>query len=128
MVELKPVAVGDSVENVAEVTKQAVEIIESSELNGVDILVLPEGIFNRENTVAVLPITNRSYCDDSNADFMLRNISCAVRNAKMYVVIDLYVKVNCSLDDQPFCWNKTDSTNVYNMAIVFDRRGDVIAK
>lgn len=110
------------------VTKQVTELIESTELNGVDIVVMPEGILNEQNTAILLTNSNATYCNDVSAHFVLRDISCAVRNAKKYVAINLYVKVDCSEDDQKFCANMVDHTNLYNMAIVFDRYGDVVAK
>lgn len=128
MVEINAVSSGYTTKSVAEVTNQVIEIIKSSELNGVDIVVLPEGILNRQHTAVLLPNTDLSYCDDPKVDNVLRDISCAVRKANKYVVIDLLVKVKCSLDDQPYCVNDIDSTNLYNMAIVFDRNGDVVAK
>ncbi|XP_055305811.1 vanin-like protein 1 [Sitodiplosis mosellana] len=128
VVEVNPLSEGNTTKSVNEVTKQAIDIIESIELDGVDIVVLPEVIFNRQNTAVLLPNTNLSYCDDPAVDEVLRSISCAVRKAKKYVVIDLYVKVKCSMDDQSFCAYESDSTNLYNMAIVFDRNGDVVAK
>ncbi|XP_055305810.1 vanin-like protein 1 isoform X2 [Sitodiplosis mosellana] len=128
VVEINPVCDGNTTEGVAKLTKQAIDIIESSELDGVDIVVLPEILFNDKNTAVLLPNTNLSYCDDPTVDEVLRSVSCAVRKAKKYVVIGLYVKVKCSMDDQSFCAYESDSTNLYNMAIVFDRNGDVVAK
>lgn len=119
---------GSTDESVIEVTKQVTDIFESNEFHGVDIVVLPEAIFNRQETAISIPTTDITYCDDKRVHFVLRNISCAARNAKKYVVIDFYAKVDCTQDDQEFCSNQTDSTNLYNMAIVFDRHGDVVAK
>lgn len=127
MVEVNPLPWGNTAEDVIVATQQVIDIIGSSKLNGVEIVVLPEAIFNHQHTAVLLPNANIPYCDDSSVAVLLRNLSCAARKAKKYVVIDLYVKVKCSMDDQPFCAHE-DSTNVYNMAIVFDRRGDVIAK
>lgn len=90
--------------------------------------MLPEAVINRRNTSIPLPSTKMSYCDDKNADPILRNISCAIRKSKRYAVIDLYVRVKCAEDDQKLCVNKDDSTNLYNMAIIFDRQGIAIAK
>lgn len=109
-------------------TKQFVDIIEAIELDGVDIVVLPETILNRRNTAIFIPNTNITFCDDPKVHVVLQNISCAVRRARKYVVIDLNAKVKCSEDDQTFCSNKDDSTNLYNMAIVFDRHGDVVSR
>lgn len=92
-----------------------------------DIIVFPEAILNGNNSQIYLP-NSTVFCDDPNAHPVLRNISCAARKAKTYVVIDLYTKVHCSMDDQSFCANKTDHTNLYNMAFAFDRNGATIAK
>lgn len=128
VVELNPISIGDNFENVGAVTEQVIKIIESDQLYSVDILLFPEGIFNRPNTASYMPTTNTSYCDDENVDTVLRKISCAIRKAKKYVAINLYVKVSCLEDDQNFCANTNDNTNLYNMAVVFNRIGDVIAR
>lgn len=128
MVEVNPPeTIGDDFGTVASVTDQMVKIIESPETKNVDIIVLPEGVFNRIETAVLLP-TSTVFCDDHNAHFLLRNISCAARKGHKYVVIDAYIKVHCSNDDQKFCANKSDNTNMYNTAIVFDRNGIVVAK
>ena len=108
------------------VTNQFVDIIKSSDVKAADIIVFPEAIFNTESLPVPLP-SSTVFFDDPNAHFLLRNISCASRDAKKYVVIDVYTKVKCSEDDQTFCANKTDASNIYNMAYVFDREGVTIA-
>lgn len=128
VVELNPLSDGSTDESVVEMTKQVTEIFESNAFDGVDIVVLPEAIFNRQNTAITIPNTNVTYCDDKSVHFVLRNMSCMARNVKKYIVIDIYAKVDCSRDDQAFCSNQTDSTNLYNMAMVFNRHGDVVAK
>lgn len=122
-----PETIGEDFSTVATITDQMVDIIKSNEIKSVDIIVLPEGLFNRVQTAVILP-TSTVFCDDRNAHFLLRNMSCAARAASKYVVIDAYIKVKCSDDDQSFCANKTDHTNMYNMAIVFDRNGVAVAK
>lgn len=108
-------------------TKEMVDVINSPEVKSADIIVLPEALFNWEFTPIDLP-KSTVYCDDSHAHFLLRNISCAARNTKKYIVIDVYTKIKCSDDDQPFCANQTDHSNVYNMQLAFDRQGATIAK
>lgn len=126
---MNPVANRDTFEGVAKITQQAVNIIESKELKGVDIVVLPEGVFNKQITAIVLPSTKGAFCDDSSADTVLQKLSCAARKAKMYVVVNLVVKVKCSLAEWLCCPHNGDSsTHLYNMAIVFDRKGVAIAK
>lgn len=111
----------------ATLADQMIDIIKSPETKNVDIIVFPEALFNGERSAIILP-KSTLFCDDQKAHFLLRNMSCAARDAHKYVVIDAYIKVYCSDDDQTFCANKTDSTNLYNMAIVFDRSGAVVAK
>lgn len=122
-----PQNVGDDFSTVAVMTNQMVDIIRSPEMKSVDIIVLPEGLFNRLPTAILLP-TSSLFCDDQSAHFLVRNISCAARVANKYVVINAYFKIYCSDDDQRFCANETDNTNVYNMAIAFDRNGVAVAK
>lgn len=121
-----PVA-GYDLATLISITKEMVEVINSPDVKTADIIVLPEALFNNEFKSFDLP-KSTVYCDDSQAHFLLRNISCAARNAKKYVVIDVYSKIKCSDDDQPFCANQTDHSNVYNMALAFDRQGATIAK
>lgn len=128
MVEANPPPnVGDDFAVVATILHQMVDIIKSPATKNVDIMVLPEGLFNRLPTFILLP-TSTLFCDDEDAHFLLRNISCAARDAKKYVVINAYFKIYCANDDQTFCANKSDNTNVYNMAIAFDRNGVAVAK
>lgn len=127
MVELNPPdGIGIDFTSVATVKNQVVKIIESLE-DDVDIVVLPELAFNRISTAILLP-NSTVFCDDPNAHFLFRDISCAARSASKYVVIDVLTKVYCAVDDQPNCANRDDHTNLYNMAIVFDRKGAIIAK
>lgn len=105
---------------------EMVDVINSPAVKSADLIVLPEALFNYELTPIILP-KSPVFCDDSNAHFLFRNISCAARDSSKYVVIDVYTKVQCADDDQPFCANK-DHTNVYNMALAFDRQGATIAK
>lgn len=103
-----------------------VNVITSADIKDVDILVFPEGCIN--DASMPVPITNRINdvpCHDENASSVVRNISCAAMEAHAYVVVDLMMKDVCSLtvpclDDMDFV--------VYNTAVVFDRRGAIIAK
>ncbi|XP_031622311.1 vanin-like protein 1 [Contarinia nasturtii] len=114
--------------NVVYATEQFVAIIQSAELNGVDIVVFPETILNRQGQADILPNTNKSYCDEPKSGYILRSIACAARKAKKYVVINAFAKIKCSLDDQPCSDSNENSTNLYTMAIVFDRNGCAVAK
>lgn len=107
--------------------KNVYDIIKSDDIEEADIVIFPESILNEPSTAILLP-ESISFCDDPYASHLLRLISCGARDARKYVVIDLNIKIKCSVDDQPFCGNTTDSTNLYNMAMVFDRYGDLVAK
>lgn len=109
------------------VTKQIIEILRSPDIRNAEIVVFPESIINTAETAFLMP-NSTAFCDDDDAHWVLRDISCAIRDSRKYVVIDLNMKVKCSLDDQPFCANELDSVNLYNMAIVFGRNGEVVAK
>ena len=108
-------------------TNQMVDIINSPDVKEAEIIVFPESVLNNAASSIFLP-KSTIFCDDPTAHFVFRNISCAARNAKKYVVIQVDAKIKCSDDDQSFCQNETDHTNVYNMAVVFDRRGAMIAR
>lgn len=125
MAEIK--IIGCDLDDTITYTNQMVDIIHSPEVKEAEIIVLPEAILNNDTSPFLLPKSS-IYCNDPNAHYSFRNLSCAARDAKKYVVMNVYVAIKCSDDDQPFCGNKADSTNVYNTAIVFDRFGATIAK
>lgn len=108
-------------------TNKMVDVIHSPAVKDAEIIVLPEALFNIENSSIALP-RSAVFCDDVHAHFVFRNLSCAARSVSKYLVINVYSKVKCADDDQPFCANQTDRTNIYNMAFVFDRQGATIAK
>lgn len=127
MVELHPLSLGNGLNSTNAVLTQVLNIIHSSDVKDADIVVFPESILNDQTTAILLP-NSTAFCDDKNAHFVLRSISCAVRKVKKYIVIDLNIKIRCADDDQPSCAHEKDSTNLYNMAMVFDRQGELIAK
>lgn len=104
-----------------------VDIINSPDVKPAEIIVLPEAILNND-TSPILQPNSTNFCNDPDAHFVFRDISCAAREAKKYVVINVYTKIYCSHDDQPFCANKDDNSNVYNTAWVFDRSGATVAR
>lgn len=98
-------------------------MITSPETEDVDILVFPEGCIN--DVTYPVPITHRETlpCHDEQAASLIRNVSCAARKARTYVVIDVMMKEACSIpcsDDRNFV--------IYNTAVVFDRNGVIVAK
>lgn len=96
--------------------KRVTEIINSDETRNVDILVFPELILN-DNTapISLIELGKKcSPCDSPTVHWVLRDISRAAKKAATYVVIDLIVK--------------DFAGNLYNTAMVFNRKGSIIAK
>lgn len=97
-------------------TKRVIDIINSDDTKNVDILVFPESILN--DATAPVPLSKsdegQSPCDSLTIHWLLHDISCAVRQSSMYVVIDLVTK--------------DDVGHLYNTALVFDRKGSIIQK
>lgn len=96
--------------------QRVTRIINSNETKNVDILVFPELILN-DHTVPIPlmeSVGKRSPCDLPNVHWVLRDISCAARKSATYIVIDLITKDYAGA--------------VYNTALVFDRKGSIIAK
>lgn len=103
-------------QKIKENLKRVTDIINSDETNNVDILVFPELILN-DHTVPVpliKSIEKHSPCDLPRVHSVLRDISCAARQSSTYVVIDLIAKDYAG--------------DLYNTALVFDRKGSIIAK
>lgn len=103
-------------QKIKENPKRVTEIINSNETKNVDILVFPEFILN-DYTVPIpliKSIEKHSPCDLPLAHWVLRDISCAARQSATYIVIDLIV-IDYAGD-------------LYNTALVFDRKGSIIAK
>lgn len=99
-------------ENLIRVT----EIINSNETRNVDILVFPELILNDHTAPIPLIKSVEKYapCDLPIVHWVLRDISCAARKSATYIVIDLIAKDYFG--------------DLYNTALVFDRKGAIIAK
>lgn len=120
MAEIEVLSGGD--DETPSYINQMDDIINSPEVKEADIVVLSEAILNRGFYDVFIP-NSTVFCDDPDAHFTFRNISCAARNAKKYVVMNMYTRVKCSEDDQDFCMDTEGGTNIYNMMHVFDRRG-----
>lgn len=96
-------------------TKRVIDIINSDETKNVDILVFPESILNDPMTPVPLSKLDvgHSPCDSSTIHWLLHDISCAARKSATYIVIDLIITID-------------DATNMYNTALVFNRKGSII--
>lgn len=112
-----------------------VDIIGKAAEHNVDILVFPEAglttIYNVNHRsehlpyLIQLPENNIAPCDLPDSNEVLKMLSCSVRTARLYAVINLSELCPCS-DDQPGC--PSDKQFFYNTNVVFDRNGKLIAR
>lgn len=116
--------------------KNYLEFMYSATTNDVDILVFPESSLNNLVTAAFVPEPedNVDPClDIINAwDPVVKDISCAAKATRKYIVINLTEKSVCP-DKQQIRFNDTRpcaeiGINRYNTNVVFNRAGVVIAK
>ncbi|XP_067012777.2 vanin-like protein 2 [Anabrus simplex] len=115
------------------------KIIKQAARQNADIIVFPEvGLTGmglpanrsslREWLVQVPDPTAREVPCTSSSSYVsevLRNASCAAREHRLYVVINLSEECPCPSED-PTC--PTDGIFIYNTNVVFDRNGTVIAR
>uniref|UniRef100_A0A1B0DIU5 Uncharacterized protein n=1 Tax=Phlebotomus papatasi TaxID=29031 RepID=A0A1B0DIU5_PHLPP len=110
------------------------QIIASEEAQDVDIMVFPESTLNMLNypTLVPHPDDEVSPCENENYEFFLRNISCAARTHRKYVVINLTEKHPCTQEEQD-ALNDTrpcaeNGLSLYNTNVVMDRTGVVVSR
>lgn len=108
-------------------TAKTVEILRSADVQGLDIIVFPEGCLNDPKDPIPAPNVNStlSVCQDNRAHRSIRDISCAVQSSHVYTVINIMMKSPCTEEDP--C-TSLQTYLVFNTAIVFDRNGAIIAK
>lgn len=114
-------------------TKRYVDIIKSDEVKEAEIIVFPEDTLIPGNQPIVVPRTEDKEipCGNENYSYPLKSISCAAKDAGKYVVVQLYMQIDCEKDraanpDDSRPCTKHDM-NIYNTAVAFDRNGAVIA-
>lgn len=98
-----------------------------------DIIVFPESTLNTVEVPSDFPDqeANITPCDDTNFDDdLFRKISCAAKQSRRYVVINLTTKRNCTeekaeTNDPREC--SPNDINLYNTNVVFDRKGTIIS-
>lgn len=106
-----------------------IDILHSDEATNVDILVFPENTLNRQDTAVIIPNENEFHldlCTDIAYNVNLRNIACAAKSLRKYVVINLTTKWNCTgeNDSHHRCTNEWE---LYNTNVVLNRDGFVIS-
>lgn len=107
-------------------TENYVRILNSADVRDLDIIVFPEGCLNTpKDPIPVTIRPNVSACHDSSANRLIRDVSCAVRVARAYTVINVMMKSPCTSEDP--CPSNQNYL-VFNTAVAFDRDGVIIAK
>lgn len=104
-------------------------IIDSAEADPTDVLVFPEGTLNRFETASFVPNPSDNVvpCNNLRYERVVRDISCAARNRKKYVVINLTEKAQCPdrYDTRPCA---PDGLYHFNTNVAFDREGMVVSR
>lgn len=113
----------------------------STDAADVDIIVFPESCLNGRLTAVIVPNENEDIdvCESDTYDQNLRNIACAAKNLKKYVVVNLTMKRNCTEvhemehehehehEDHDVEDECPEEWLLYNTNVVFDRNGKVIS-
>lgn len=115
-------------------TRRFVDLINSTEARDVHILVFPEAVLNFPQTAVPVPrpSDNITACGNQTQHPLIQTLSCAANQSSTYVVVQLYMSVNCTEDnlqnnDTRACTNPQNNTNIYSAAVVFNRNGAVVA-
>ncbi|XP_063699008.1 vanin-like protein 1 [Culicoides brevitarsis] len=111
-------------ENLAEYTK----IILAPETKDVDILVFPESSLNNLESAVFVPDPQLKVnpCESKDYfDVIIKNVSCAARKSKKYVLINLTEKANCDPKSDKNC--PETKLKRFNTNVVFDREGIVVS-
>lgn len=100
--------------------------------SSIDIIVFPEGTLNRAGPYTVVPDPNDNYnpCLDNFTELyedFLVELSCAARNVRKYLVINLSEK-ELNLNHGANLSKGLNEWNIYNTNVVFDRDGKVISR
>lgn len=95
-----------------------------------DIIVFSESTLNLPDRPAIVPKAEEKCvpCGNDKYPEEVTTASCAAKDAKKYVVVNLYMQQDCkeqAAEDTRPCFR--DNINIYNTAVAFDRHGMVIA-
>ncbi|XP_049540236.1 vanin-like protein 1 [Anopheles darlingi] len=104
-------------------------IIASSAAIDTDVLVFPESTLNSHATASFVPnpADKIAPCNNLQYEPVVRDVSCAARNAKKYVLINLTEKARCpeGSDTRPCAPN---GLYHFNTNVAFDRNGIVVSR
>lgn len=104
-------------------------IINSAEADATDVIAFPEGTLNQKATASFVPNPNDKIapCNNLQYERIVRDISCAARNRKKYVLINLTEKAHCPMEhDTRPC--SADGLYHFNANVAFDREGVVVSR
>lgn len=108
-----------------------VNIINSESAKNLDIIVFPELTLSVRNHKVPDPELKVIPCLSDEYSVQLHNISCAAREMKTYVLINVKEYVECTTEmiEEDLC-NPKSNLNYYqyNTNVVFDRNGAVISR
>lgn len=114
--------------------KKYIEIIKSDQVKEAEIIVFPEATLNSVKKPAIVPQLNDKVvaCDSDKFSEVVKSISCAAKETKKYVVVNLFMQRNCKEEKEESKGNDTrpcttGEINIYNTAIAFDRSGSIVA-
>lgn len=106
--------------------------------SNLDIIVFPEMTLNEFPTAVEIPEVEDkiSPClsDDYSSENVVKKISCAARNFRRYVVVNIVTKAECpdpemiENEDPRSCKDREDGFSYYNTNVVFDRNGTLISR
>ncbi|XP_037030768.1 vanin-like protein 1 [Bradysia coprophila] len=116
---------------------QYLEIMTDAPAN-LDIIVFPEMTLNQLETAVEIPEVEQrvSPCDSDTfpTENVLKQISCAAKTFKRYVVVNMVTRAKCpdadmiAQMDPRKCADREDGFSYYNTNVVFDRSGTVISR
>lgn len=103
-----------------------------------DIIVFPEMTLNGMETAVEIPEPTAEVtpCDNSSfpAENLVKQISCAAKSFRRYVVVNMVTKVACpdadmiANKDPRNCSVRTDGLSYYNTNVAFNRNGTLISR
>lgn len=128
VVEFHPTFNGDtSDDQLSDRIDQYVAFIQAASKQLADIIVFPESTLTTVEQAQFVPDPDEDVnpCDSYAANGVLARISCAVRRANLYAVINLTMKRRCDarINGVP-C---TSEWSLYNTNVVLNRNGHVIS-
>jgi predicted amidohydrolase len=127
VVEFAPSLNPDPNQELLENLNDHLRILDSPEAADLDIIVFAEYVLNYFPTAVFVPDPDRKVNPCTSSEFddhdILKQLSCAAKRGRKYVVINLVEKVKCTKNcpgNQKIIY--------YNTSIVFDRNGRMIAR